>query len=267
LHVHTIHSDGTYTPAQVVDLARRCGLSAVAITDHDTTAGVGFARQAAGASGLEVITGVEITAEFLGHEFHLLGYFVRLDDAALEQALGGLRADRVNRFWAMVDRLRELGVSLSDQVLASVNTNGTLGRRNLAELLVRCGKTATVREAFQRYLADYARAAVPKRRLPVGEAIGLVRGAGGVAVWAHPTYDCTRPTLAELYALGMRGVEADFPRCRLIRSRELRGWAAELGMAVSGGSDCHGPEPPGNALGVCGATPGELAALRTHAAG
>jgi predicted metal-dependent phosphoesterase TrpH len=265
LHVHTVHSDGTYTPAQVVDLARRCGLSAVAITDHDTTAGVRFARQAAGASPLEVIAGVEITAEFRGRELHLLAYFVRLDHRPLESALSGLRADRLGRFWEMVGRLRELGVCLSDQILASVNTSGTLGRRNLAELMVRSGQAATVREAFQRYLADHGRAAVPKRRLPVEEAAGLVRGAGGVAAWAHPTYDCTRATVAELHALGVRGVEVDFPKCRPIRARELRAWAAEVGMAVTGGSDCHGPEPPSNSLGICGVTATELTALRQHA--
>src|SRR5947209_4861758 len=105
LHVHTTHSDGTYTPAQVAELARRCGLSAVAITDHDTTAACGVARRIAG-SHLEVIAGVEITAEFHNRELHLLGYFVCLDDAALGTALGCLRTDRVGRFWEMVARLR-----------------------------------------------------------------------------------------------------------------------------------------------------------------
>lgn len=262
LHVHTTHSDGRYTPAQVVDLARRSGLSAVAITDHDTTTAVAVARQAVSAAdGPEVIAGVEITAEFRGRELHLLGYFFRPEDAALQAALAGLAADRVERFRAMVERLRQLGVSLPDELLASAGT-GTLGRRNLAELLVRAGKTATVREAFQRYLGDHRRAAVPKRRLPVAEAVALVRGAGGVAAWAHPTYDCTKPALAELQAMGMAAIEADFPGCRPLRSRGLRAWASELGLAVTGGSDCHGPEPAGNAIGACGVTPAELASLR-----
>ncbi len=263
LHIHTTCSDGTYTPAQVVEVARRCGLSALAITDHDTTAACRSARHAAGM--LEVIAGVEITSEHRGRELHLLAYFVRLDDGPLEAALAGLRTDRVGRFREMVERLRRLGVHLSDETLASAGT-GTLGRRNLAELLVRTGKAASVREAFQRYLADHARAAVPKRRLPIAEAIALVRGAGGVAAWAHPTYDCTRLTLAELHALGMRGVEADFPSCRPSRAHDLRTWAAELGLAVTGGSDCHGPEPVGRSLGVCGVTTAELAVLRRMAA-
>ena len=263
LHVHTTHSDGNYTPAQVVDLARRCGLSAVAITDHDTTSGILAARQAASSSPFpEVIAGAEITAEFRGRELHLLAYFIRLDDAPLQTALDGLRADRVARFWDMVARLRQLGVHLPEEMLAGVGTTGTLGRRNLAELLVRAKKTATVREAFQRYLSDHGRAAVPKRRLPVAEAIALVRGAGGVAAWAHPTYDCSRQALAELHALGMRGVEANFPSCRGVRAQQLHGWAAELGLAVTGGSDCHGPEPVGRGIGAHGVSAVELAALR-----
>lgn len=267
LHVHTTHSDGNYTPAQVVELARRSGLSAVAITDHDTTSGVRPARQAAGTAPTpEIIAGVEITSEFHGRELHLLAYFIRDGEGPLHTALDGLRADRVGRFWEMVARLRTLGVDLPDEMLAGIGTNGTLGRRNLAELLVRAKKTSTVREAFQRYLSDHGRATVPKRRLPVAEAIALVRGAGGVAAWAHPTYDCTRPALAELHALGMRGVEADFPSCSLGRARNLRGWAAELGLAVTGGSDCHGPEPVGRSLGTCGVTATELAALRQLAA-
>jgi len=200
LHVHTTHSDGNYTPAQVVELARRSGLSAVAITDHDTSSGVLAARQAAGTLALEIIAGAEITAEFHGRELHLLAYFFRPDDAALQSALSALRSDRAGRFWEMVARLRRLGVDLPDEILIGIGATGTLGRRNLAELLVRANKTATVREAFQRYLSDHGRAAVPKRRLPVAEAIALVRGAGGVAAWAHPTYDWRRSGLPELPA-------------------------------------------------------------------
>src|ERR687888_400259 len=106
LHLHTTHSDGTYTPAQVLDLARRSGLAAVAVTDHDTLDGVALAQQAAASTGIEVVPAVEISAEYRGRELHLLGYFVRLDDGPLQRALGRLREDRTGRFWEMVERLR-----------------------------------------------------------------------------------------------------------------------------------------------------------------
>src|SRR5579884_480640 len=148
LHVHTTHSDGTYTPAQVVELARRGGLAAVAITDHDTVAGVGPAQEAAVGSGVEVVPGVEISAEHRGRELHLLGYFIRLDDAPLLAALDRLCADRVGRFWEMAERLRRCGVAVDDGELRAHAGGGVLGRRTLAEYLVKTRRAGTVREAF-----------------------------------------------------------------------------------------------------------------------
>jgi predicted metal-dependent phosphoesterase TrpH len=261
LHVHTTHSDGTYTPEQVVELARRTGLAAVAITDHDTLSGIAPARSAAASSVLQVIAGVEITAEFLGRELHLLGYFVDLDDEPLDSALARLRAHRVTRFWDMVERLRGCGVSFEDEELKVRASNGAVGRRHLAELLIKNRRAGSMREAFTRYLGDRGQVAVPKLRLPVEEAIALVRGAGGVAAWAHPSYDCTRETLTRLRAVGLRAVEANYPGFRQTRIRELRDLAADLGLAVTAGSDCHGPGHPSRAVGACTLTAEEFAAL------
>jgi len=261
LHLHSTHSDGLYTPAEVVDLARRSGLSAIALTDHDTLSGLPEARAAAAGSALEIIPGCEITCEYRGRELHLLAYYVR-PDGPLVAALDRLCRHRAARFHDMVERLRAFGVSLDEEARSAAAVPGSLGRRYLAELLVRSRQVGSVREAFARYLKDGGRVAVPKVRLPVAEAIGLVRGAGGVAAWAHPSYDCTRETLAELRGLGLGAVEAEYPTTRPARARELRGWARELGLAVSGGSDCHGPDEPRRAVGACGISAGELEALR-----
>ncbi|HZT80632.1 MAG TPA: PHP domain-containing protein [Gemmataceae bacterium] len=262
LHLHTAHSDGRYTPAQVVELARRSGLAAVALTDHDTLAGVPEAQAAAAGTGVEVVPGVEISSEWRGAELHLLAYFVRVEDGPLQEALGWLRACRAERFWEMARRLRGCGVSLDEGELRAQAAAGAVGRRNLAEALVRAGRAGTVAEAFRRWLGDRGQAAVPKERLPAAKALALVRGAGGVAAWAHPSYDCTRAALAELRGLGLGAVEAEYPGTRESRRKELRAWAAELGLAVSGGSDCHGPEPAGRAVGACSITMNELEALR-----
>jgi predicted metal-dependent phosphoesterase TrpH len=264
LHVHTTHSDGTYTPAQVVEVARRSGLAAVAVTDHDTLAGLPEARAAAGPD-LEVVPGVEISAEHAGRELHLLGYFVRPDDPPLQAALRRLREHRAARFWEMVERLRRCGVSVDEGELRAYAGGGVLGRRNLAEFLVRTRRTGTVREAFVRYLGDGGRVVLPKVLLEVAEAIALVRGGGGVASWAHPPYDCSREGLAGLQRLGLAAVEADYPAHRPARWRELRRWAAELGLAVTGGSDCHGPGHAHRAIGACGVTAAELEHLRERA--
>lgn len=261
LHIHTTHSDGTYAPAQVVNLARRSGLTGVAITDHDTLSGIAEARAAAGPD-LEVIAGVEISSEFAGRELHLLGYFFRLDDAALSAGLERLRAHRVGRFWEMVERLRACGVSVHEDELQAIPGSASLGRRHLAELLVKSRRAGSIREVFVRYLHDGGQADVPKYRLPVREALALVRGAGGVASWAHPGSECTRESLAQLRGEGLQAVETEFPSCRTARNRELRAWAGALGLAITGGSDCHGPEPHRQAVGAHGVTHHELAALR-----
>jgi predicted metal-dependent phosphoesterase TrpH len=264
LHIHTTHSDGIYTPAQVVELARRSGLAAVAITDHDTLAGIPEARAAA-IVHLEIVPGVEITAEYRDREFHLLGFFVRPDDGPLTAALARLREHRVGRFWDMVARLRRDGVALDEDTVREHAGSGVLGRRNLAVLLERQGRVGSVREAFTRYLGDSGRVALPKLRLPVREAIELVRGAGGVAAWAHPSYDCDRETLAELSSWGLGAVEAEYPAHRAGRGRELRELAAACGLAITGGSDCHGPEPARRAIGACTVSAVELAELRNRA--
>ncbi len=258
LHLHTTASDGNYLPEEVVDLAHRCGLAAIAITDHDTLAGVAAARSAAPAS-LEVIAGVEITAEHLGREQHLLGYFVD-DSAALDAALADVRESRVTRYNAMIERLRALGVSVEDEPFAIVPD--ALGRRHLAEMLVRQGKAGSVREAFQRWLADGRPADVPKRRVPIGEAIRLVRAAGGVASWAHPSYDGAKQHLAELAALGLGAVEVEYPDFRRSQADQVRAWAKQLGLAITGGSDCHGPGARG--VGACTISDAELDELRNH---
>lgn len=235
LHVHTTASDGTYTPEEIISLARCLGLSAVAVTDHDTLAAVPCARRAAEGTGVEVISGVEITAEHKGREVHLLGYFVQLDHAELCAALAGVRHSRAERF---VEMARRLG--LESTSLEGVAPDA-LGRRHLAEMLVRAGRVGTVRDAFQRFLHDRSPLVLPKKRVPAAEALALVRQAGGVAAWAHPAYDATEADLADLHGLGLGAVEVDFPDVRPGRSRNLRAWAAELGMAVTAGSDCHGP--------------------------
>jgi predicted metal-dependent phosphoesterase TrpH len=260
LHVHTTHSDGVYTPEQVVDLARRAGLAAVAITDHDTLGGIPAARTAAAGSNVEIVAGVEITSEYRGRELHLLGYFVALDYVGLTAALDDIRRHRVERFREMIERLRGRGVSLEGDEQRVQGSPDALGRRHLAELLVRAQRVATVREAFQRYLGDRSGVVVPKKRLPVAEAITLVRAAGGVAAWAHPPYDCTEVQLSELRDFGLGAVEVEYPDFRRSRTLELRGWAERLGLAIGGGSDCHGPGR--RSVGSCTISADEFARLR-----
>jgi predicted metal-dependent phosphoesterase TrpH len=142
---------------------------------------------------------------------------------------------------------------------------GSLGRRHLAEMLVKNRRAGSVHDAFHRYLGDDGRIAVPKMRLPVDEAIALVRGAGGVASWAHPAYDCREDNAAELRDLGLQALEVAYPGYRSGQVFKLRKLAAALGLAITGGSDCHGPEPLSRTLGACSVAANELATLRQGA--
>ncbi len=252
LHVHTTCSDGAYSPAQVVDLAQRSGLAALAITDHDTTDALAPARRATG-TDLELVAGVEISAIYRGREFHLLGYFFRVEDGTLQHALANIRARRAVRFEGIRDRLQRQGIDLP----APAETTTVLGRRHVAEMLVQARRAGNIRQAFARFLPD---SDTPRIGLPVADAIAVVRGAGGVAAWAHPPYDCTQDTLAELKSLGLQAVEVEYPAWKRSRCKRMRAMAAQAGLAVTGGSDCHGPGARG--IGACSIAVQKLDVLR-----
>jgi predicted metal-dependent phosphoesterase TrpH len=164
----------------------------------------------------------------------------------------------------MLDRLRDQGVHLPEE--GPTLAEHAVGRRHLAELLVRQRRASTVREAFTRYLHDGGRAVVPKVLLPVAEAIRRVRAAGGVASWAHPPEHSTLAELRELRELGLQAVEVEYPGFRSKRVHTLRGWAKELGLCVTGGSDCHGSGVCRRDVGASSVTRQELDALRALSA-
>lgn len=181
LHVHTIASDGEYTPSQVVHLAREAKLAAVAITDHDTFAGIAEA-QAAADSRIEVIPGVEITAEFDGREVHLLGYFARTDHPELNAALAKVCASRRQRFEEYAAQL----ALPADRVKLVADSTPSLGRRHVARLLISCGRAKSTDEAFRRHLNPLRGSVAPKVRIPLEDAIALLHAAGGRTSLAHP---------------------------------------------------------------------------------
>lgn len=266
LHVHTTASDGEYTPSQVVALARVAGLRAVAVTDHDTLAAIPEARAAAG-DQIELVPGVEISTAFAGREFHLLGYFVRTDHAELNAALAAVCAARRGRFRDFVALLAERGQALPDDRVRLVEeATASPGRRHVAGLLVACGHARNRTEAFHRFLNPIARLVRTKELVPIEAAIRLVHAADGVASLAHPPPDLTDETFDALHAAGLDAVEAVYPWGRNSPAVRLREVAARLGLAVSGGSDCHGPDPAHRRIGSHALTSDEFDALRDRAA-
>ncbi|MBX6312075.1 MAG: PHP domain-containing protein, partial [Isosphaeraceae bacterium] len=249
LHVHTTHSDGACSPGEVVRAAAHLGLSALAITDHDTLSALAVARPEAQRLGVELIGGIELTAERDGREIHLLGHFIREDDAALSAAVATLRAARADRSRAMAERLVELGLFVDLDALQRAFPRATLGRRHLADWLVRTGQVGDRRAAFAQFLGDGGPAHVPKPRLAWMEAIALIRGAGGVAGLAHPPYDLREQTLRDLWAAGLGAIEVAGPGIDPRLGRRWRAWADRLGLVPIAGSDFHAPDRPGRWVG------------------
>lgn len=243
LHIHTTCSDGLAPPEAVAEQARRTGLHAIAITDHDTTVGVARARAAGEALGLLVIAGTELSCSRAGRDMHLLGYGIDPDHpalAAVTARLGLLRRERVG---TIVERLNALGVAITVEDVRAPLGNASIGRPHVAEALVRLGAVRHAPEAFSRYLADGGPAHVPSRGPDVAEAITAIHDAGGLSVWAHPALE-EMPRFAALKELGLDGVEVLRPGLAPTSSSALEHAAREAGLVVSGGSDWHGGSPP-----------------------
>lgn len=240
LHLHTHFSDGTFTPEEVIRRARETGLAAVSITDHDTLAGLPRARQEAGDS-LEILSGVELTVAFRARELHILGYGFREDNAELNGFLEEARARRHGRIQAMVDRLNEKGISITlQEVQEAAGSGESIGRPHLAEVLLKKRVVGSLPEAFDRFIGDRAPCFVKQATLTVPEAARLVRGAGGVAVLAHPHHMVQDEWIPELVAQGVQGIEVYHPDHTPSVSQVYRRMAESLNLLITGGSDCHG---------------------------
>jgi 3',5'-nucleoside bisphosphate phosphatase len=265
LHVHTTHSDGVCSPCEVVTAAANVGLAAIAITDHDTVSALAVARPEAVRLGVELIAGVEWTAELDGREVHILGHFVRDDDPAIVATSARLRAARVDRLAAMAQRLEQLGLSIDLPALRRAFPRATLGRRHLADWLTRTGQVAGIREAFEHYLGDNGPARVPKPRLDWSEAVALTAAAGGVAALAHPPYDLRESTLKRLADGGLGAVEVAGPGINAKLGRRWRAWADALGLVPIAGSDFHAHDRPGRWVGAVTTPDVDLERLRLRA--
>ena len=242
LHLHSTASDGILSPTKVVEAAKAAGLSIIALTDHDTVAGVGEAVTAGDALGVRVIRGVELSAheDASGKEVHVLGLHVtRLD--ALERELSALREKRTERARLIVARLRELGVEISLESVLLQSDGGAVGRPHIARAMIQSGAVADQREAFDRYLGQGRPAFIPKSQFLIEDAIRIIHEAGGIAIWAHPSHTANRERVERLKAHGLDGLEVRHPSHSADVAATLEALCDFLGLVPSGGSDWHGP--------------------------
>ncbi|HEX7239317.1 MAG TPA: PHP domain-containing protein [Longimicrobiaceae bacterium] len=244
LHLHSRASDGHLTPTALVDAAVAGRLDVIALTDHDTVAGVRDAVEAGRERPIRVIPGIEVSTLHGEAEIHVLGYHVDPENPALRAHGEGSGTRRVDRARQMVRRLQEQGVRIEfEDVLREAGPDAaSIGRPHIARALLASGQTRYFGEAFERYLADGGSAFVRTEFPSVRDAIEMIHGAGGVAVWAHPPaalFDREVRTFAEW---GLDGVECFRPNTPPAESLLLETGARALGLFPTGGSDWHGPQ-------------------------
>jgi predicted metal-dependent phosphoesterase TrpH len=244
LHVHSSVSDGTDPPEEVMRRAAQAGLDVVALTDHDTTGGHAAAREAL-PGALALVPGMELSCQLDGRSLHLLAYLFDPGDPELGAETRRIRADRVLRARAMVDRLVALGVPITWDDVAAIAGSAVVGRPHIARAMTASGVIASPGEAFTRdWIGDGGRAYVTRYALEPARAVGLVRAAGGVAVLAHPRADrdllVSDDQIAGLAAAGLTGVEVFHPDQPSGVRAALLGLAGQLGLIATGGSDDHG---------------------------
>ncbi len=259
LHAHTTASDGSLTPTQLVRKAEALGLSALAVTDHDTVAGLDEAIAASNLSGkLELVPGVELSIEDEIGRFHMLGLLFDLANPILANTLEELRRRRSVRNEKIIEKAKELGMPLTwDDVLAQLSDGGeVVGRPHIAAAMVKKRIVGTRQEAFDKWLATDKPLYFSKHGLDATDACALLHKAGGLAFMAHPGLtkwadpDALRPILENLKAKGLDGLEVYYSLHSPEQTEAYRQIASNLGLLMSGGSDFHGDPKPTVPLGV-----------------
>lgn len=249
LHAHSTASDGILPPERVVEAAARCGLSAIALTDHDTIGGLAAALEAGERLGIRVIAAVELSAFQGDHEVHLLAlHLSRLE--ALEKRLSELRALRYSRGQKIVEKLNTLGIPITFEEVLQQSAGGAVGRPHVARAMMARGVVRDFRDAFSRYLGASGAAFVPKDSLSLDAAISIAHEAGGLAIWAHPGDAGRRERLEALIAAGLDGVEIRHPGHSREDTKRLEALCDFFDLVPSGGSDWHGGEDGPRRLGA-----------------
>jgi len=244
LHLHTLFSDGTYTPQVLIEAAKRVGLSCIAVVDHDTVSGIAPTLELAKSKDIEVLPGIELTAEFEGLEIHILGYLIDYKNKYLIERLDLLKKNRIERIYKIVDKLKKMGLRLKVETVFDLAQLGTVGRLHIARAMVKEGLVDSVIEAFAKFIGDKCPAYVLGFRLSPKEAIKLIKDTGGIAVLAHPYIVSRDGLISKIIDYGIGGLEVYYPEHSPKMVNSYLTLAKKYNLLVTGGSDCHGSAKP-----------------------
>jgi predicted metal-dependent phosphoesterase TrpH len=260
LHTHSRASDGSLAPSELIRAAKERGLTAIALTDHDTIDGLDEAREAAARQGVEFIPGIEFDIDYepvtVRGEFHLLGLGLSNIGPGFREALREIRRKREDRNRRLLERIREeLGLDIDYGEVQALSGGGALGRPHFAALLINRGIVKDQEQAFSRYLGKGRPLYIEKEKTGFARALGLIREAGGIPVLAHPlslylAWGRLPEFIAELAARGLAGIEAWHPTAKVRSCKRLEELGRSLGLYITAGSDFHGNSRPDRKLGI-----------------
>ena len=249
LHVHSVFSDGTSTPEDLISGSKKSALSAIAVVDHDTIQGVLPSLEIGLKEGVEVLPGIELSAEYEGLEIHILGYLIDCNNNELIEKLAFLKKNRVDRIYKIVKKLNDLGINLDSQDVFDIAGLGTVGRLHIARALVKKGFVGSVYEAFKKYIGDNGPAYALGFHFTPEEAIKLIKVAGGIPVLAHPYILKKDELIFKFIDQGIMGLEVHYTEHSQSMVNFYSNIAKERGLLITGGSDFHGSAKPEVKLG------------------
>lgn len=255
LHVHSTRSDGSFSPTELVHYAVKKGLSAFALTDHDTTEGISEAVRAAEGLPLEVIPGIEFSTEYEGKDIHIVGLYIDYEGEEFQKYIKDFQDSRDLRNRKMCEKLREHGADIRYEELTAEYPDAILTRAHYAKMLLKKGYVKSMAEAFDRYIGDRAPCFLPREKVTPSQAVGLILRSGGVPVLAHPVlYRMSDERLEKLVQTlkkdGLAAIEAIYSTYSAGEERQIRKLAEKYSLLISGGSDFHGNTKPGLDLAV-----------------
>lgn len=265
LHIHSIYSDGTMTPREILDTCQKSNIRVAAITDHDTVSGIEETLSLA-RGNIDVIPAVEMSSNIGDLDIHILGYFIDYCDTKFLEYLDAFKQHRVQRVKKIIEKLYKDGIQLEFEQIKSIANNCSLGRPHIAEVLVENGYVNSINEAFVRYLGYQSPYYEPKKNIHPNEVIHIILENGGIPVVAHPGTINNEQILYDLILAGAMGLEVWHPDHTPRNQQHFFEIALKNGLLMTGGSDCHGRRGSYVSIGMTGCGKTEVERLKKQKA-